>query len=75
MYHDRGQIAAEPRGFDGGATATAGLQTASATPAHGTAFDGAGEGIAAEGAPERAVRLAAHPARRAGAADTPGPAA
>ncbi|MEP7206462.1 MAG: 4-hydroxythreonine-4-phosphate dehydrogenase PdxA [Casimicrobiaceae bacterium] len=59
MYHDQGQIATKLRGFNRGVTVTAGLATVFTTPAHGTAFDIVGQGKAATGALEAAVRLAA----------------
>jgi 4-hydroxythreonine-4-phosphate dehydrogenase len=59
MFHDQGQIATKLRGFDRGVTVTAGLETVFATPAHGTAFDIVGRGVASTGALERAVRLCA----------------
>jgi 4-hydroxythreonine-4-phosphate dehydrogenase len=59
MYHDQGQIATKLRGFQRGVTVTAGLEIPLATPAHGTAFDIVGKGIATTGALEQAVRLCA----------------
>ncbi|HEX7403646.1 MAG TPA: 4-hydroxythreonine-4-phosphate dehydrogenase PdxA [Usitatibacter sp.] len=59
MYHDQGQIATKLKGFNRGVTITGGLATVFATPAHGTAFDIVGKGIATTGALEQAVRLAA----------------
>ena len=59
MYHDQGQIATKLKGFQRGVTVTAGLKIPFATPAHGTAFDIVGKGIAATGALEQAVRLCA----------------
>lgn len=59
MYHDQGQIATKLRGFNRGVTVTAGLDIVFTTPAHGTAFDIVGKGIAATGALEAAIRLAA----------------
>lgn len=59
MYHDQGQIATKLRGFNRGVTVTAGLETVFTTPAHGTAFDIVGKGVADTGALEQAVRLAA----------------
>lgn len=59
MYHDQGQIATKLKGFNRGVTVTAGLKTILTTPAHGTAFDIVGKGIATTGALEQAVRLAA----------------
>ena len=59
MYHDQGQIATKLKGFNRGVTVTAGLETVFTTPAHGTAFDIAGQGKASTGALEQAVRLGA----------------
>jgi 4-hydroxythreonine-4-phosphate dehydrogenase len=59
MYHDQGQIATKLRGFNRGVTVTAGLGTVFTTPAHGTAFDIVGKGVATTGALEQAVRLGA----------------
>jgi 4-hydroxythreonine-4-phosphate dehydrogenase len=59
MYHDQGQIATKLHGFHRGVTITAGLKTIFTTPAHGTAFDIVGKGIAKTGAIENALRLAA----------------
>jgi 4-hydroxythreonine-4-phosphate dehydrogenase len=57
MYHDQGQIATKLRGFNRGVTVTGGLETVFTTPAHGTAFDIVGKGIASTGALEQAIRL------------------
>ena len=54
MYHDQGQIAMKLMGFDRGVTIAAGLPIHIATPAHGTAFDIAGKGIANIGATRKA---------------------
>jgi 4-hydroxythreonine-4-phosphate dehydrogenase len=59
MYHDQGQIATKLKGFNRGVTVTAGLDTVFTTPAHGTAFDIVGKGVASPGALETAVGLAA----------------
>jgi 4-hydroxythreonine-4-phosphate dehydrogenase len=59
MYHDQGQIATKLKGFNRGVTVTAGLDTIFTTPAHGTAFDIVGKGVADTGAFESAIRLAA----------------
>ncbi|HEY6098329.1 MAG TPA: 4-hydroxythreonine-4-phosphate dehydrogenase PdxA, partial [Anaeromyxobacter sp.] len=59
MFHDQGQIATKLRGFNRGVTVTAGLETVFTTPAHGTAFDIVGRGVASTGALEQAVRLCA----------------
>ena len=50
MYHDQGQIALKLLGFDRGVTVQGGLPIPVTTPAHGTAFDIAGQGIAETGA-------------------------
>lgn len=59
MYHDQGQIATKLLGFDQGVTIQGGLSVVITTPAHGTAFDIAGKGVANPGAFLEAVRLAA----------------
>jgi 4-hydroxythreonine-4-phosphate dehydrogenase len=59
MYHDQGQIATKMKGFNRGVTVTAGMQTVFTTPAHGTAYDIVGKGVATTGAFEQAVRLGA----------------
>ena len=59
MYHDQGQIATKLKGFNKGVTVTAGLDTVFTTPAHGTAFDIVGKGVADTGALEAAISLAA----------------
>ncbi|MGH6682038.1 MAG: PdxA family dehydrogenase [Bradyrhizobium sp.] len=64
MYHDQGQIATKLKGFNKGVTISAGLAIVLTTPAHGTAFDIVGKGIADTGAFESAVRLAARIAGR-----------
>jgi 4-hydroxythreonine-4-phosphate dehydrogenase len=53
MYHDQGQM-----GFDRGVTVQGGLPIPITTPAHGTAFDIAGKGVANPGATQQAFRLA-----------------
>ncbi len=75
MFHDQGQIATKLRGFDRGVTVTAGLPAVFATPAHGTAFDIAGMGVASTGARERAGRLCARLGARRRPASHPGGAA
>jgi 4-hydroxythreonine-4-phosphate dehydrogenase len=65
MYHDQGQIATKLKGFNRGVTITAGLRTIFTTPAHGTAFDIVGQGVANTGAIENAISLAARMAARA----------
>jgi 4-hydroxythreonine-4-phosphate dehydrogenase len=63
MYHDQGQIATKLHGFNRGVTVTAGLDAVFTTPAHGTAFDIVGKGVATTGAMESALHLAARLAR------------
>lgn len=57
MYHDQGQIAMKLMGFDRGVTLIAGYGFPIVTPAHGTAFDIAGQGKADLGATLAAARL------------------
>ena len=57
MYHDQGQIAIKLMGFDRGVTVAGGLPIPVATPAHGTAFDIAGQGIANVSATRQAFDL------------------
>jgi 4-hydroxythreonine-4-phosphate dehydrogenase len=59
MYHDQGQIAMKLMGFDRGVTLLGGFPFPICTPAHGTAYDIAGQGIASIGATRAAVLLAA----------------
>jgi len=65
MYHDQGQIAMKLMGFERGVTVPGGLPMPIATPAHGTAYDIAGRGVANDGAMRNAFALAC---RLAGAA-------
>ncbi|SFV12939.1 4-hydroxythreonine-4-phosphate dehydrogenase PdxA [Pseudoduganella namucuonensis] len=58
MYHDQGQIAIKLMGFSRGVTVQGGLPIPITTPAHGTAFDIAGQGIANPGATIQAFQLA-----------------
>jgi 4-hydroxythreonine-4-phosphate dehydrogenase len=64
MYHDQGQVATKLLGFNKGVTITAGLPVVFTTPAHGTAFDIVGKGVADPGALTAALRLAARLATR-----------
>jgi 4-hydroxythreonine-4-phosphate dehydrogenase len=59
MYHDQGQIAMKLIGFDRGVTLLGGFPFPICTPAHGSAYDIAGKGIANIGASKAAVLLAA----------------
>jgi 4-hydroxy-L-threonine phosphate dehydrogenase PdxA len=58
MYHDQGQIAMKLMGFEKGVTVQGGLPVIVTTPAHGTAYDIAGQGVANVGAMRNAFRLA-----------------
>jgi len=58
MYHDQGQIALKLLGFERGVTVGGGLPVVLTTPAHGTAHDIAGRGVADPGAFRRAVEVA-----------------
>jgi len=58
MYHDQGQIAMKLIGFDRGVTIAGGLRVPICTPAHGSAFDIVGQGIANLGATQHAFDLA-----------------
>ncbi|ANF56213.1 4-hydroxythreonine-4-phosphate dehydrogenase PdxA [Halotalea alkalilenta] len=64
MYHDQGQIAMKMLGFDSGVTMLGGLPFPICTPAHGTAYDIAGQGRADIGASREAILLAARMARQ-----------
>ena len=63
MYHDQGQIAMKLLGFDRGVTLLGGFPFPICTPAHGTAYDIAGRGLANVGAARAALLLAASMAR------------
>ncbi len=58
MYHDQGQIALKLLGFSRGVTVQGGIPFPVTTPAHGTAFDIAGQGKANLGATRAAFDLA-----------------
>ena len=57
MYHDQGQIAIKLMGFERGVTVAGGLPIPVTTPAHGTAFDIAGKGVANVSATRQAFDL------------------
>jgi 4-hydroxythreonine-4-phosphate dehydrogenase len=59
MYHDQGQVAVKLMGFERGVTVQGGLPIPITTPAHGTAFDIAGQGKANAEAMTQALLLAA----------------
>lgn len=58
MYHDQGQIAIKLLGFSRGVTVQGGLPIPIATPAHGTAYDIAGQGRANVDATWQAFQIA-----------------
>lgn len=64
MYHDQGQIALKLMNFESAVTVIAGLSCPITTPAHGTAFDIVGRGIANPNAMEHAIKIAAEMAKR-----------
>ena len=64
MYHDQGQIAMKLMGFDRGVTLLGGFPFPICTPAHGTAYDIAGKGVAGVGAARAAILLAAEMAQK-----------
>jgi 4-hydroxythreonine-4-phosphate dehydrogenase len=59
MYHDQGQIAMKLMGFERGVTVQGGLPVAITTPAHGTAYEIAGRGVANTQAMQNALAIAA----------------
>lgn len=59
LYHDQGQIAIKLMGFSKGVTVQGGLPLPITTPAHGTAYDIAGQGRADVNATYNALRIAA----------------
>ena len=73
MFHDQGQIAMKLIGFDKGVTLLGGFPMPITTPAHGTAYDIAGRGIANIGASRNALLLAAKMGREIAAKAGPAP--
>jgi 4-hydroxythreonine-4-phosphate dehydrogenase len=57
VYHDQAQLGIKLLGFHKGVTLSAGFPIPLATPAHGTAFDIAGKGIANESATLAAINI------------------
>lgn len=60
MYHDQAQIGLKLLGFNRGVTINGGLPMILVTPAHGTAFDIAGEGKADAGPIKQAIKRASN---------------
>ncbi|MGB8075596.1 MAG: 4-hydroxythreonine-4-phosphate dehydrogenase PdxA [Pseudolabrys sp.] len=58
LFHDQGQIAIKALGFDQGVTVLGGMSVPLCTPAHGTAYEIAGKGIASVEATRRAFTIA-----------------
>ena len=58
MYHDQGQIAIKLMGFSKGVTVQGGLPVPITTPAHGTAYDIVGRGVADVNAMLNAFKIA-----------------
>lgn len=67
MYHDQGQIALKLLGFERGVTILGGMPVPITTPAHGTAYDIQGKGIADPSATIQAFRTLVMLAGRDGA--------
>ncbi|MDD2550803.1 MAG: 4-hydroxythreonine-4-phosphate dehydrogenase PdxA [Bacteroidales bacterium] len=58
MYHDQGLAPFKSLAFDSGVNYTAGLPIVRTSPAHGTAFEIAGQGVASENSLRNALMLA-----------------
>jgi 4-hydroxythreonine-4-phosphate dehydrogenase len=58
MFHDQGQIAIKLMGFSKGVTVQGGLPVPITTPAHGTAYDISGQGVADAQAMTNAFQIA-----------------
>ena len=63
MYHDQGLIPVKILAFDQAVNVTIGIPIIRTSPAHGTAFDIAGKGIARESSMKQAIRVAIEMAR------------
>lgn len=72
LYHDQGQIALKLLGFHKGVTVQGGLPIPITTPAHGTAYDIAGQGRADVNAMANAFAIACRMGTRRVAADPHG---
>lgn len=58
LFHDQGQIAIKMMGFERGVTVLGGMSVPLCTPAHGTAYEIAGQGIANVEAARQAFQVA-----------------
>lgn len=67
MYHDQGLIPVKLLAFDRAVNVTIGIPMIRTSPAHGTAFDIAGKGIANENSLKEAIRIAIQMAKTRGA--------
>jgi 4-hydroxythreonine-4-phosphate dehydrogenase len=63
MYHDQGMIPVKLLAFKDAVNVTIGLPIIRTSPAHGTAFDIAGKGVADESSMKAAIKLAVEMAR------------
>ena len=63
MYHDQGLIPVKLLAFDKAVNITLGIPIIRTSPAHGTAFDIAGKGVANENSMKEAIRVAIQMAR------------
>jgi 4-hydroxythreonine-4-phosphate dehydrogenase len=64
LFHDQGQIAIKMMGFERGVTVLGGMTVPIVTPAHGTAYEIAGKGVANITATREAFRIACEMAVR-----------
>jgi 4-hydroxythreonine-4-phosphate dehydrogenase len=64
MFHDQGLIALKLIDFESAVTIIGGISCPITTPAHGTAFDIVGKGIANPSAMEQAIIVAAEMVKR-----------
>lgn len=63
MYHDQGMIPIKLLAFEDATNVTIGLPIIRTSPAHGTAFDIAGKGIADPSSMKKAIEVAVHMAK------------
>jgi 4-hydroxythreonine-4-phosphate dehydrogenase len=63
MYHDQGMIPVKLLAFEEAVNVTIGIPIIRTSPAHGTAFDIAGRGIANASSMKQAIKVAIHMAR------------
>jgi 4-phospho-D-threonate 3-dehydrogenase / 4-phospho-D-erythronate 3-dehydrogenase len=63
MYHDQGMIPVKLLAFEEAVNVTIGIPIIRTSPAHGTAFDIAGRGLANASSMKQAIKVAIHMAR------------